>query len=195
MKIEKVVLEGSRVRLEPLAQTHLSGLSEAIEDGRLWELPVTLVPHPSDLPKFFDNAKTAFAGGRELAFAIIDIQSSRVVGSTRFRCIETSHRRVEIGFTFLAASWQRTYVNTEAKYLMLNHAFKTWGCNRVELLTDERNAKSRNAILRLGAKEEGIVRCHMVMRDGFIRNSVLYSIIASEWLQVKVALEEKINVV
>jgi RimJ/RimL family protein N-acetyltransferase len=124
---------------------------------------------------------------------IFDYLGSRVVGSTRFRCIEVPHRRVEIGFTFLAASWQRTYVNTEAKYLMLGHAFEMWGCNRVELLTDERNSESRNAILRLGGKQEGTVRCHMVMRDGFVRNSVLYSIIATEWPQVKVALEAKLN--
>lgn len=193
MKVEKVVLEGRQVRLEPLAQTHLSGLSEAIKDGRLWEIPVTTVPHPSELPKFFEDAETAFVGGKELTFATVDIQSSRVTGSTRFRCIEVRHRRVEIGFTFLAASWQRTYVNTEAKYLMLGHAFEMWGCNRVELLTDERNSKSRNAILRLGAKEEGTVRGHMVMRDGFVRNSVLYSIIATEWPQVKIALEAKLN--
>lgn len=148
---------------------------------------------PAELPKFFDDAEMAFEEGRELTFATIDIQSSRIIGSTRFRCIEVPHRRVEIGFTFLAASWQRTYANTEAKYLMLCHAFEKWGCNRVELLTDERNLKSRNAILRLGAMEEGTVRCHMVMRDGFVRNSVLYSIIATEWARAKIALEVKLN--
>jgi RimJ/RimL family protein N-acetyltransferase len=173
MKIEKVALEGKRVRLEPLVPAHLNGLSSAIEDGRLWEIPVTIVPHTKDLPKFFDDAESAFAAGRELAFATIDIPSSRVIGSTRFCNIHVPYRRVEIGFTFLSASWQRTYANTEAKYLMLRHAFENWGCNRVELITDERNAKSRNAIRRLGAKEEGIMRAHMVMRDGFIRNSIL----------------------
>ena len=193
MKIEKTVLEGRQVRLEPLSQEHLPKLAEAINDGRLWEIPVTFVPHPDDLHQFFDDAESACVSKRELAFATIDVQSSRVVGSTRFRCIEIPHRRVEIGFTFLSASWQRTHVNTEAKYLMLKHAFEVWGCNRVELLTDELNSKSRNAILRIGAREEGIFRSHMVMRDGRIRNSVLYSIVATEWPQVKSTLEAKLN--
>ena len=179
MKVEKVVLAGKSVRLVPLSPVHLPGLAEAICDGNLWEIPVTFVPHPNDLPKFLEDAESAYASGKELAFATVDVQSSMVVGSTRFRCIDTLHRRLEIGFTFLGASWQRTHINTEAKYLMLSHAFEVWGCNRVELLTDERNAKSRNAILRTGAQEEGILRSHMVMRDGHIRNSVIYSITSS----------------
>jgi|SRR5690606_1562609 len=193
MKIEKVVLEGPRVRLEPVSTRHLPGLAKAIEDGNLWELPVTIVPHPRDLPRFLNAAELALAAGHELAFATLDAQTGRVVGSTRFRCIEPTHRRLEIGFTFLAASSQRTHVNTEAKYLMLRHAFEVWGCNRVELLTDERNIKSRNAILRIGAKEEGLLRAHMLMRDGFIRNSVIYSFIKAEWPQVKAALEAKLQ--
>jgi RimJ/RimL family protein N-acetyltransferase len=193
VKIEKRVLVGRRVRLEPLASTHLPGLAQAIHDGQLWEIPVTFVPHPNDLPAFLANAESAHAAGRELAFATVDVQSSRVVGSTRFRCIEAAHRRVEIGFTFLGASWQRTHINTEAKYLMLSHAFEAWGCHRVELLTDERNSKSRNAIARLGAREEGILRKHMVMRDGYVRNSVMYSIVSTEWPEVKAALEAKQN--
>ena len=192
MKIEKVTLEGQRVRLEPLEQRHLPGLRLAIADGKLWEIPVTFVPHPDNLRSFLDAADTAFQAATELAFATIDRQSGKVFGSTRFRCIEATHRRLEIGFTFLAASSQRTHVNTEAKYLMLCHAFETLECNRVELLTDERNSKSRNAIQRIGAKEEGILRSHMVMRDGFIRNSVMYSIIASEWPSIKAALQAKI---
>lgn len=193
MKIEKVTLEGQQVRLEPLSATHLPGLAEAIMDGSLWKIPVTFVPPPDELPQFLSNAESAFASGKELAFATLDARSGRVMGSTRFRCIEVPHRRVEIGFTFLAASAQRTHVNTEAKYLMLRHAFEGWGCNRVELLTDERNAKSRAAILRLGAREEGTLRHHMVMRDGFVRNSVMYSVTAPEWPAVKAALEVKLR--
>jgi N-acetyltransferase len=194
VKIEKVILAGKRVRLEPLSLAHSQGLTEAICDGNLWEIPVTFVPHPKDLPKFFDDAESAYASGKDLAFATVDVQSSRVVGSTRFRCIDIPNRRAEIGFTFLGASWQRTHINTEAKYLMLSHAFEVWGCNRVELLTDERNTKSRNAILRLGAREEGVLRSHMVMRDGHIRNSVIYSITSPGWPIVKAALEAKLNV-
>lgn len=193
MKIEKTILSGKQVRLEPLTQSHLPELTEAICDGDLWNIPVTFVPRPEDLQKFIDDAESAFALGKELAFATIDAPSSKVVGSTRFRCIDSAHRRAEIGFTFLAASWQGTYINTEAKYLMLMHAFEVWGCNRVELLTDERNIKSRNAIRRIGAQEEGILRNHMLMRDGHIRNSVLFSIIASEWPKTKAALEAKLN--
>ncbi len=192
MKITKVVLAGPRIRLEPLAQAHLPGLADAIDDGRLWEIPVTLVPSREDLGKFLDAAESAFNAEKELVFATLDAQSGRVLGSTRFRCIDAAHRRVEIGFTFLAASSQRTHVNTEAKYLMLRHTFETWGCNRVELLTDERNAKSRRAIQRIGAREEGMLRCHMLMRDGYVRNSVVYSVIAPEWQQVKAALEAQL---
>ncbi|WP_294636413.1 GNAT family protein [uncultured Aquabacterium sp.] len=191
MKIDKVALVGRHVRLEPLVASHLPGLALAIEDGRLWELPFTFVPPPAEVAGLLANAEAAFAAGRELAFATVDAATGRVVGSTRFRNIEAAHRRVEIGFTFLAASAQRTAINTEAKCLMLTHAFEVWGCNRVELLTDERNTRSRQAIARLGAVQEGLLRSHMVMRDGFVRNSVIFSITAAEWPQVKAGLEAK----
>lgn len=190
MRIEKCTLEGARVRLEPLdIARHREGLAAAIEDGALWELPVTTVPYPQELPAFFKAAETAFAAGRELAFATIDLASGRIVGSTRFRNIEAAHRRVEIGFTFIAASWQRSHINTEAKYLMLRHAFEHWPCNRVELLTDVLNTKSRAAIQRIGAQQEGILRQHMVMRGGRIRDSVIFSITRPEWPGVKQQLE------
>lgn len=191
MHIDNITLTGKQVRLEPLNASHLPGLAAAIEDGRLWELPVTFVPHPRDLPEFLVQADAARAAGKELAFATVDLASGRIVGSTRFRCIEAAHRRVEIGATFLAASSQRTHINTEAKYLMLRHAFESWGCNRVELLTDERNAVSRKAIQRIGAQQEGILRHHMVMRDGFVRNSVIFSITAPEWPTVRQRLEAR----
>ena len=191
MKIEKIILEGTNVTLEPLAKHHLPGLAEAIYDGELWKIPVTVVPHPKDLGAFLDAAESAFQARRELAFVTIDKPSNCIAGSTRFRCIEIPHRRVEIGFTFLGQSWQRTHVNTEAKYLMLRHAFEVWQCIRVELLTDVLNTQSRNAIARLGAKEEGVVRNHMLMRDGRLRDSVMFSIIQNEWSGVKAALEAK----
>lgn len=193
MRIEKTTLYGSRVRLEPLCEAHLPGLSAVVSDGALWELPVTIVPCPKDLPQFVTFAESRFQAGKELAFATIDQESGKIVGSTRFRCIEPAHKRVEIGFTFIARSWQRTHVNTEAKYLMLQHAFEQWKFNRVELLTDVLNTKSRAAISRLGAKEEGILRNHMVMRDGRIRDSVVYSIVAAEWPSVKSRLENMLG--
>lgn len=192
MDIEKIVLEGTRVRLEPLEPgRHAIGLAAAIGDGELWTLPVTNVPHPDQLGAFFDAAEAAFQQQRELAFATIDKASGAIAGSTRFRCIERAHRRVEIGFTFIGRAWQRTHINTEAKYLMLEHAFERWGCQRVELLTDVLNAPSRAAIARLGATQEGVLRSHMLMRGGRIRDSVLFSIIATEWPAVKAALAEK----
>jgi RimJ/RimL family protein N-acetyltransferase len=192
MTIDKIELRGPRITLEPLGEAHLAGLANAIEDGALWEVPVTLVPHPRDLPEFLRDAETQFHAGRELAFATIDRASGTVVGSTRFRSMEARHLRVEIGFTFIARSWQRTYVNTEAKYLMLRHAFEQWRVNRVELLTDALNTKSRNAIARIGAREEGVLRSHMVMREGRVRDSVVFSVVAAEWPAVKQALEDRL---
>lgn len=191
-KVEKVTLEGERVVLEPLSSRHMEGLAAAIADGELWNIPVTFVPHPRDLPPFFTHAEEAFQAGRELAFAIIDKASGLIAGSSRFRCIELGHQRAEIGFTFLGQSWQRSHINTEAKYLMLRHAFETWELNRVELLTDVLNLKSRQAIARIGAREEGVLRNHMVMRDGRIRDSVIFSIVRAEWPGVQSRLTGKI---
>lgn len=193
MKIERISLQGPRVRLEPLAEPHLPGLGLAIRDGRLWEIPVTLVPHPDALGDFLDTAESLFEAGQALVFATLDARSGQVLGSTRFCCIDAAHRRVEIGFTFLAQSSQRTHVNTEAKFLMLCHAFEAWGCHRVELITDERNARSRRAIERIGAQQEGILRRHMVMRDGFVRNTIVYSIVDSEWPATKASLLQQLE--
>jgi RimJ/RimL family protein N-acetyltransferase len=191
--VERVELRGERVALEPLSARHLPGLAAAIEDGQLWRIPVTLVPRPEELDDFLQHAEQRYAAQQECAFATVDLASGTIVGSTRFMAINRQNRRVEIGFTFLAQSWQRSYVNTEAKYLMLRHAFEEWACNRVEFLTDVLNVKSRAAILRLGAKEEGVMRSHMIMRDGRVRDSALYSVIASEWPAVKSGLEAKLS--
>lgn len=193
LDVRKITLEGPRVRLEPLDQSHLPGLAEAISDGELWNLGVTSVPRPEQLPAFLEAADAAFEAGRELAFATIDKCSGRIAGSTRFRCIEAAHRRVEIGFTFIGRSWQRSHVNSEAKLLMLEHAFENWQVNRVELLTDRLNQASRTAIARLGAREEGMLRSHMVMRDGRIRDSIIFSIIASEWSTVRAGLQVRLR--
>ena len=190
--IERVELRGKRVALEPLSARHLPGLAAAIADGQLWSIPVTLVPHPDQLSAFLNQAETRYAAQLERAFATVDLASGTVVGSTRFMAINRDHRRVEIGFTFIAERWQRSYINTEAKYLMLRHAFEEWGCNRVEFITDVLNTKSRQAIVRLGAKEEATLRNHMIMRDGRIRDSMLYSVIRSEWPRIKSVLEAKI---
>ena len=192
MEFEKVTLEGNHVRLEPLSTIHRDGLIAAISDGELWKLFVTLVPRIEGIDEFIENAATAYASGDGLAFATIDKKSGRVIGSTRFMKANLVNKRVEIGFTFIAKSFQKTKVNTEAKLLMLTHAFEVMQLNRVEFLTDYLNQTSRNAILRLGAKQEGILRNHMVMPDGRVRDSVLFSIIQNEWAGVKQNLRYKL---
>lgn len=192
VNFERVTLEGRLVRLEPLSVRHRQGLCDAIRDGDLWTLHVTLVPHPDEIDLFLSNAEQAHATGDGLAFATIDRVTGRVAGSTRFMRADVRNRRVEVGFTFLGSSWQRTGLNTEAKLLMLTHAFETLEMNRVELLTDYLNDKSRRAILGLGAKEEGLLRSHMIMRNGRVRDSVLYSVVRGDWPEIKRRLTFKL---
>lgn len=190
--IERVTLENEAVRLEPLDEAqHREGLAEAIRDGELWTIRETLVPHPDELGAFFSNAADSEAAGLGLAFATREQRTGRIVGSTRFMNVIPAHRRVEIGFSFLARSAQRTAVNTNAKHLMLRHAFEVWQVNRVELLTDVLNVRSRAAIERIGARQEGVLRCHMQMRDGRLRDSVIFSIVVAEWPEVRAALEAR----
>jgi RimJ/RimL family protein N-acetyltransferase len=194
LALEKVTLRGPRVRLEPLdPERHRAGLEAAIADGDLSALWVTTVPRPDQMDEAFAAAAAAFAAGRELAFATVDAASGRIAGSTRFMAIEPIHRRLEIGATFLAASHQRTHVNTEAKLLMLAHAFDVWNVNRVELLTDKLNERSRAAIVRIGAQPEGILRAHKVMPDGRIRDSAIYSITRPDWPGVQAALTDRLR--
>ena len=193
MSIEPVVLEGKYVRLEPLSDGHREGLCQAISDGELWNLFVTIVPHPDDIEQFLANAKKAQEMGDGLTFAMLDKSANhKVAGSTRFMKADFTNKRIEIGFTFLGKAWQKSRINTEAKLLMLSHAFEALELNRVELLTDYLNINSRQAILRLGAREEGILRSHMIMPDGRVRDSVLYSITKNEWPGVKQNLTRKI---
>jgi RimJ/RimL family protein N-acetyltransferase len=194
MKVEKVTLCGLHIRLEPLdAERHRAGLEAAVADGDLSALWVTTVPRPDQMDDLFGGVEAAFAAGRELAFATVDAETGRIAGSTRFMAIEPIHRRVEFGSTFLAASYQRTHVNTEAKLLMLTHAFDVWNVNRVELLTDKLNERSRAAIVRIGAQPEGILRAHKVMPDGRIRDSAIYSVTRSEWPGVGAALVDRLR--
>ena len=192
MTFEQVVLEGESVRLEPLALHHKEGLCAAILDGELWNLYVTLVPHPDNIDAFFELAFTNHKAGDGLSFAIIDKNTQKVVGSTRYMKANLANKRVEIGYTFLAKSAQKTHINTEAKYLLLGYAFEKLDFNRVELITDYLNMSSRNAILRLGAKEEGVLRSHMIMPNGRVRDSVLYSIVNYEWAGIKQHLQFKL---
>jgi RimJ/RimL family protein N-acetyltransferase len=162
-------------------------------DPELWSLTTIELRTSDDLRTYIETALKEQAAGSSLPFATIHRESGRAVGSTRFGEIDRANRHVEIGWTWVAKDWQRTAVNTEAKYLMLRHAFETLGCIRVELKTDSLNERSRNAILRIGAKQEGIFRNHIIVHNGRIRHSVYFSIIDSEWPEVKVGLEEKLR--
>jgi len=193
MDITPVTLHGHHIRLEPLALAHLDGLCAVGFDDSIWRWnPRPPVRTRADMRGYIESALAQQAAGSALPFATVEQASGRPVGSSRFHGPDHEHRRVEIGYTWIAPAWQRSAVNTEAKYLMLRHAFETWGCIRVELKTDSLNEKSRNAIARLGAKEEGIFRNHMVTHSGRFRHSVYFSIIDSEWPAVKANLEAKL---
>jgi len=192
MDISPVILEGQHVRLEPLSPAHEESLIAAAADGELWNSIVTIVPSRDTISDYIGSALKAQAHGRELPFVIIQKSSGRVVGTTRFYDIEPIERRAEIGYTWLAASAQRTAVNTESKLLLLTYAFEEMRCIRVSFITDVLNQQSRAAILRLGAKEEGVLRNHMYMPSGRYRDSVSFSIIEAEWPDVKAQLEAKL---
>jgi RimJ/RimL family protein N-acetyltransferase len=192
MIVEPVTLEGQHVRLEPLTMAHVEPLCEVGLDPELWRWTLTVIETPEAMRAYVDEALRARAAGSALPFATVDRASGRVVGCTRFANIAPEHRRVEIGWTWVARPWQRTAVNTEAKFLMLRHAFETLGCLRVEFKTDSLNERSRNAILRIGAREEGILRNHMITPSGRIRHTVYYSITDDEWPSVKEKLEARL---
>jgi RimJ/RimL family protein N-acetyltransferase len=193
MIIVPVTLEGRLVRLEPLAKAHLPGLAEVGLDEELWRWIPMPVRTPEEMEAYIESALNEQERGMSLPFALIDRDTGRTIGSTRYGNIERTHHRVEIGWTWVERDWQRTAVNTEAKYLLLRHAFETLGCMRVELKTDSLNERSRAAILRLGAREEGIFRNHMITASGRIRHTVYFSIIDSEWPAVKMRLESKLD--
>jgi len=189
MVVSPVMLEGVHVRLEPLAKVHLAGLAEVGLDEELWRWIPTPVRTQEEMAAYIETALGEQEQGVSLPFAIIEKATRRVIGSTRYGNIDRTHHRVEIGWTWVAREWQRTAMNTEAKYLLLRHAFETLSCIRVELKTDSLNERSRAAILRIGAKEEGIFRNHMITASGRIRHTVYFSITDSEWPAAKARLE------
>ena len=190
-----LTLEGSVVRLEPLRPEHAELFWDVtqnnLDDIFRW-IPYSMKTR-EDFQRLIDKAFTEQDRGESIVFATVERASGRVIGSTRFMNIDRTNRRVEIGSTWIAPPWQRTAVNTDAKYLMLRHAFDVWRCVRVELKTDALNQKSRNAILRIGAKEEGTLRRHVVTWTGRIRDSVYFSILDNEWPDVKAKLEARIS--
>jgi N-acetyltransferase len=191
---EPVTLDGRYVRLEPLGLQHHAALCAVGLDERIWRWnPVHVIRTPEDMRGYIDNALRVQATGTALPFATWYKAANQFVGSTRYANIDTRNRTLEIGSTWIAPPWQRTAVNTDAKYLMLQHAFETLGCIRVEFKTDSLNERSRAAIRRLGATEEGTFRNHMITPSGRIRHSAYYSIIDADWPAVKANLLSKLE--
>lgn len=190
-----LTLEGAVVRLEPIRRDHADLFWDVaqndLEDIFRW-IPYS-VRTPDDFHQLVDKALSEQQRDESVVFATVERSSGRTIGSTRFMNIDHTNRRVEIGSTWIAPAWQRTAVNTEAKYLMLRHAFEVWGCIRVELKTDALNQKSRNAILRLGATEEGTLRRHLLTWTGRVRDTVYFSILDHEWPDVKARLESRMS--
>ncbi|WP_416423520.1 GNAT family protein [Pseudomonas sp. App30] len=186
-------LEGPRILLRPLQPDDATALVAAASDGELWTLPFTVVPSAATVQGYIEAALKGRDAGTVLPYVTVLKDTGEVIGSTRFWKVDRVNRKLEIGSTWIAARWQRSFVNTEAKYLMLRFAFETLNCVRVQFTTDEINARSRAAILRLGAKQEGIVRNERIMPDGRKRNSVRFSVIDEEWPQVRAQLEARLQ--
>jgi RimJ/RimL family protein N-acetyltransferase len=186
---QPIVLEGGGIRLEPLTEGHHDALEAAAADGKLWELWFTSVPEPGGMHAYVAAALTGQQNGHMLPWAVRDLASGAIVGTTRYHDIVAPIDRVEIGYTWYAAGRQRTNVNTTCKLLLLAHAFDTLGCKVVGLRTDNFNFRSQRAIEGLGAKKDGVIRHHAMRKDGTVRNSVMYSILASEWPDVRRHLE------
>jgi N-acetyltransferase len=192
-RIEPVTLEGRIVRLEPLRPDHVPGLAEVGLDPAIWRWTIARPQSESDLRDWADAAIRNRDAGTEFPFATIEASTGRPIGSSRYMNIVLEHRRLEIGWTWLAPAWQRSGANREAKLLMLTHAFETLGCRRVEFKTDSNNEPSRTALLGIGATFEGIFRKHMVMPGDGVRHSAWYSVIDDEWPAVKARLEESLR--
>ena len=192
-RIEPVTLEGRIVRLEPLRPDHVPGLAEVGLDPAIWRWTIARPQSEADLRDWVDAAIGNRDAGTEFPFATIEASTGRPIGSSRYMNIVLEHRRLEIGWTWLAPAWQRSGANREAKLLMLTHAFETLGCRRVEFKTDSNNEPSRTALLGIGATFEGIFRKHMVMPGDGVRHSAWYSVIDDEWPAVKARLEESLR--
>jgi RimJ/RimL family protein N-acetyltransferase len=191
--LHPTVLEGGGIRLEPLTDEHTEALGAAAADGRLWEIWFTAVPPPDGVRGYIADALQGQREGRMLPWAVRDLASGAVIGSTRYHDIVPALERVEIGYTFYAQSRHRTHVNTTCKLLLLGHAFETLGCKAVGLRTDTFNFRSQRAIEALGAKKDGVIRHFGVRRDGTVRDTVMYSILVSEWPDVKRHLELRLQ--
>ncbi|HEY8559975.1 MAG TPA: GNAT family protein [Pyrinomonadaceae bacterium] len=193
MKVEPLTLTGNLVYLEPLKIEHVEPLCEVGLNEDIWRWSPEQITTPEAMRKYVETALDEQRRGVSLPFATIERTTNKIVGSTRFGNIDARNRRAEIGWTWIDPAWQKTFVNTAAKLLMLTHAFEVWKCIRVEFKTDALNEKSRRAILRLGARQEGIFRQHMICASGRLRDSVYFSILDGEWRIVKENLRQKLE--
>jgi N-acetyltransferase len=191
--VEPVVLSLRGVRLEPLSLSHEDGLRTAAADGELWNLRVTSVPEPENTRAYIETALKMCEDGNRFPFAIIDEATDKVIGSSSYHDIIQAVKRVEIGYTWYGQSYQRSHVNSTCKLLLMTHAFETLGCNVVGWRTDNFNFASQRAIERLGAQKDGVIRGHALRRDGTIRDTVMYSLAAGEWAEVKAQLLYGLN--
>ncbi len=186
--LKNIELEGQIVKLVPLEKSHKKGLLKAAADGKLWELWFTSVPSPKNIDDYIEHALNQKQNGSAFPFVVLDKESGDIIGSTRYCNVHPEHRRLEIGYTWYAKKYQRTGVNTECKYLLLKYAFEDLKCIVVQFLTDWHNLRSRAAIIRLGAKQDGVLRNHRLNADGSYRDSVVFSITEREWVGVKKSL-------
>jgi N-acetyltransferase len=193
IEVQPIVLEGRGIRLEPLTAEHGEALATAVKDGRLWELWFVATPEPEHIGRYIDDALKAQQEGHMLPWAVRDLARGAIIGSTRYHDIVARIDRVEIGYTWYAQSSQRTNVNTTCKLLLLGHAFDTLGCKVVGLRTDGFNFRSQRAIEALGAKKDGVLRHHGARKDGSARDTVMYSILAAEWPDVRRHLESRLQ--
>ena len=191
--VESITLEGSHIRLAPLSLSHHPQLCSQGLDESLWRYTTIRLQTPEDMLTYLQTALREQTEGKTLPFVIIEKGSGEIIGTSRYHNINTSQRRLEIGFTWIAVPWQRTIVNTEAKYLMLRHAFERYQCVRVEFKADSSNEPSRRALIRIGAKQEGVLRNYVISSHKGARDLVLFSIVDSEWPEVKANLEEKLK--
>jgi RimJ/RimL family protein N-acetyltransferase len=191
-RLEPVILEGRRVRLEPLTLDHVPRLAEVALDPAIWQWTIARPTNEAELRTWAETALAGRAAGSEFPFVTIDVATGRPIGSSRYMNIVLEHRRLEIGWTWVAPAWQRSGANREAKLLMLGHAFDKLGCRRVEFKTDSLNEPSRTALLGIGATFEGVFRNHMIMPGGRMRHSAYYSVIDDEWPSVRAGLERSL---
>lgn len=190
---EEIILEGNTVKLVPMENSHLDGLWDAGHNQSIWEFTSSKVRNKAEMKKIIVSAIAEREKGTQLPFTVIDKKTGEIVGSTRFMDISEVHKSLEIGWTWYSPEYWRTRINTESKFLLLQYVFETMGLNRVQFCTDSRNVRSQAAIARLGAVREGVLRKHRIIADGYVRDTVVFSILKEEWPKIKRELQEKMK--